>query len=115
MYRILSALGKGSRVLAAGSFSDLAWLSEKQRDRLMELGKIGTVRPPPLAILPGWKRRAERFAVQGIITVVDFLEANTKELVEQSAKTGRPYKESTIERWKKDAKEWLIIRPRVGG
>jgi hypothetical protein len=116
MYRVLGTLhaGKG-RLLAAGSFSDLAWLNEEQQERLLELGKVSVVKPPPLAILPGWKRRAERFAASGIVTIVDFLEADEKELVEQLAKTGRPYKEATIRRWKRDAKDWLIVKPQTGG
>ena len=111
MYRVLAKLhvGKG-RVLGKRSFTDLGWLNAKQQDLLVSLGKVSVVQPPPLAILPGWKRRAQRFSPLGITNVVEFLEADSKELA-----TKLKYKETTIAKWKRDAKKWLVITPQSGG
>ena len=116
MYRVLSTLSIGKAgALGPGTFTDLAWLKKKDRERLVALDKVSVVQPPPLRILPGWTRRADRFEPLGIVSVTDFLETDTKELAVRSGETGRKYKEATIAKWKREAKEWLTVTPQSGG
>ena len=111
MYRVLAALGVGKAgILHPGTFTSLAWLNPSQQSRLVELGKVSVVQPPPLAILPGWSRRAQRFEPLGITNVVQFLEANSGDLAIELK-----YKEATIEKWKRDARKWLVVTPQSGG
>ena len=102
LYRICRPLGRDSRVLPRGSISDLSWLTPPQREKLIEVGAVAYVGAPPLAELPGWKLRAPRLAKIGIISIIDFLEAEEGRI--QEILKVRP---ETVRQWKTDVRGLL--------
>jgi len=114
MYRVLHKLsiGKG-RVLHPGSFNRLEWLNEQGIERLTTKGAVSRVNPPPLAVLPGWSRRAEKAReVSGgkILDAEQFLEADDATLAEWMA-----VKATTVARWKSEIVKWLTADPQRPG
>jgi hypothetical protein len=110
MYRVLHRLnvGKG-RILHPGSFNRLEWLNERGVERLTAKGAISRVNPPPLAVLPGWSRRAEKITeVAGgeITNAEQFLEADDEKLAEWMK-----VKPAVIKRWKGEIMKWLTTDP----
>lgn len=95
MYRVLRTLSRGhDKFIKAGTLTDLAWLKDEQRATLEMVGAVSRISAPPLAQLPGWKRRAERLGEVGLHTVDDVLAQDTASLAE-SIKA----KASTVEKW----------------
>lgn len=110
MYRILHVLhvGKG-RMLHPGSFDRLEWLKPGGVERLTIKGAISRVKPPPLAVLPGWATRARKLTeVTGgrIVDAEQFLEGETTKIAELMK-----VKPETVERWRKDIVKWLTTAP----
>lgn len=110
MYRVLRRLsvGKG-RILHPGSFNRLEWLGEQGLAILTEKGSISRIQPPPLAVLPGWSRRAEKITevTGGEITDAEqFLEADDKKLSDLMG-----VKPATVGRWKDEIVKWLTTDP----
>jgi len=69
---------------------------------LVSKRRISPVATPPLAVLPGWERRAEKLAQADIRNVEDFFETDVKEIAEHMGVTAR-----TVERWKTSLVNWL--------
>ena len=113
-YRVLQKLHVGkSGFLDKGSMSRLEWLNEKQIDRLELVGAVSRVKPPPLIALPGFSLRARKMeeVTQGKIENAEqFLEADNSELAKLME-----VKETTIEKWKKEAMKWLTVEPGIEG
>jgi hypothetical protein len=65
------------------------------------------VAPPPLRILPGWKTRAERLEPEGIVDVVQFLEAENATLQDILVRR----REETIIGWKNQLEKQLTAGP----
>ena len=108
LYRVLKKLSRGAdKILKVGEFTRLGWLTEGQVARLMAVGAVSEVAPPPLSEIPGWKGRSDRLETIGINDAVEFLEADPREV----AKTMR-VKPATIARWQVEAKTWLIVEPK---
>lgn len=111
MYRVLRDLsGKnGERIAQLGQLSSLPSVKPGSISVLLQVGAIAEVQPPPLSILPGWATRAKRLEALGIITVNDFVDAETDTL-------RRMFRASalTIEGWKEEAKNWLAAPDRKG-
>jgi len=101
VYRILKRVDKGGSV---GGLCRFDWLSPEQRQRLMDLGVISRMQAPPLKELPGWKRRAQRFAALGIDTVEQAIEADPAEIARHMR-----VKASTVEGWQADLAEAMTI------
>ena len=111
LYRVHNPLDRGKgRTIHTGSLTRLAWLTPENQQRLADCGAVSMVSPPPLAILPGWKIRAEKLTPHGINDVVEFLEADNAKL--QDILDVR--KEMTIGTWKYDLEQQLIARPQRG-
>ena len=69
---------------------------------LVQKRALAPVHTPPLSELPGWGRRSKVIGPLGIITVSQFLDADD----EQVARLFK-YKASTIQKWKREAQEWI--------
>lgn len=93
-----------------GTLTRLQWLNEEQVELLKDGGAIGEVQPPPLKVLPGWKRRAALLKKQGIVDAAQFLEASSEEMA-----TALKMKEVTVERWKREITNWLTAPSPTGG
>ena len=95
MYRVLRTLSRGhDKFVKVGTLTDLAWLKDEQRATLEMVGAVSRISAPPLAQLPGWKRRAERLGEVGLHTVDDVLAEDAGALAE--AIKAKP---STVEKW----------------
>jgi len=104
MWRVHSRLdiGKG-KILYPGSLSTLHWLKRKGLQRLEMKGSISKVSAPPLAVLPGWVLRSQKFLEIGIEYVDQLIECNPEEA---STKIG--VRTETVEKWQDEVTEWLI-------
>ena len=111
MYRVCKTLHVGGgRYLYPGTFTRLGWLDEGGVAKLVAVGAVGEVRPPPLVLIPGWERRAARMAGQGITDVVQLLDADTDTVVKACRA-----KAATVERWKEEVRDWLVVAPPAKG
>lgn len=108
MYRIINNLTYKGDVIPGGSIQALV-LDDEKIDKLIEVGAIAPVEPPPLAILPGWDARSKRLAPWHIITVSDLLEADVAELARDVR-----LKPATIREWQKSVVEYLTAKPAGG-
>ena len=112
MYRILHKLDVGKdRVLHPGSFNRLEWLDDAGLARLEQKGAISRVNPPPLAVLPGWSRRAKKAQeVAGVENAEQLLEADNQTLAEKME-----VQPDTVARWKDEIVGWLTAEPAPSG
>ena len=107
LYRVLKNLSLGEdNTLKAGEFTRLEWLTGEKVARLMAVGAVSEVAPPPLSEIPNWKSRAKRLRQMGIGNVVELLEAEPQ-IVASALKV----KPATIKRWQAEAKKWLTVEP----
>jgi len=85
MYRLLDDIGPfpDNSVLKKGTLHSLDFLTPKTVAILLEHDRIAEWQSPPLAVLPGWERKAKVFAEAAVITVSDLLEADKDGLSEQ--------------------------------
>jgi len=110
LYRVLRQLHAGKRgLIYAGSLTRLEWLGDDGIEKLVAVGAVSEVQPPPLAVLPGWKRRAAPLAKMDIVDVTQFLLADTDAIAQQ---VGR--KAATVEMWKREVEGWLQADPPSG-
>jgi hypothetical protein len=79
-------------------------MKEKHVAILLDRGIVSKVITPPLAILPGWKKRAKRVEHLEIILVIDFLEKDDATLAEMFDED-----EQTIMNWKAEVWKWLEV------
>ena len=108
VYRVLKKLSLGEdKELKVGEFTRLEWLTGDKVARLMKVGAVSEVAPPPLSELPGWKARAERLAAVGVGDTLEFLETDPKDIAKRMKV--RP---ATIVRWQGEVKKWLIVEPK---
>ena len=99
VYRVLRPLSTGHE---PGDLVDGTQF--KGLDALVEARALAEVKPPPLSELPGWTTRAEKLGGEGIVTAVDFLEADDELLKEAlNYKTMR-----NINKWREELKGWLV-------
>lgn len=111
LYRALSPLSKGTRLIArqGAVFSDKL-ISEDALKRLLNMGKVAPVSAPPLSALPGWEKRAETLQPHKITRADTFLEMDSAALAGLLSTT-----EHTVDVWKRDIYAWLDApRPRNG-
>ncbi|UCC74288.1 MAG: hypothetical protein JSV86_06955 [Gemmatimonadota bacterium] len=72
---------------------------------LVKARALAEVKPPPLSELPGWTTRAEKLADAGVVTAVDFLEADDGLLKEiLNHKTTR-----SINKMRDELRGWLVV------
>ena len=101
LYRTLRSLNHdGTRVLRDQVLT-LTWPQETI-DKLIEVGVLAHVSPPPLTELPGWGARAKKLTAQDITDADQFLEADDSSL----AKALR-VKPVTVKRLKQEVTRWL--------
>lgn len=101
-YLVLRTLSRGEgKIIPVGSKTDLAWLSEAKRQKLVEVGAVRPVESPPLIELAGWGRRGERLAPLGIETLEDFLAADV-----QTIRRRLRVKTATVEKWREQLIAW---------
>ena len=111
MYRILPghtlSLKKG-QVAYAGSLVRLEWLDGNPAgvQALVDKGAISRVKPPPLAVLPGWKIRSGKVKVYGIEDAEQFLAASDVELA-----GALNVRAETVQKWKKELTAFMQAPP----
>ena len=111
LYRVLRTLSRGEgKYIWHGSLTRLEWLGEDGVERLLAIDAISVVQPPPLSVLPGWKRRSALLAKMDIIDVAQFLLTDTDAI---APRVGR--KDAAIEGWKREVEGWLQADPPSGG
>jgi len=103
LYRARRTLGRSKERIPKGALTRLEGVPKKTIDKLLEVGCISEVAPPPLNILPGWKEPAEKLEGMGVKMVVDFLEARTAPLSRVLKITPKEVQEK-----KKSVEGWLI-------
>ena len=104
MYRLLDDIGPfpDGSVLAKGTLHTLDFLTPKTVQALLEHDRIAEWHSPPLAVLPGWERKAKVFAEAGVVTVSDLLEADQDELAE-----GLEIPAATLEQCLEEVEDWI--------
>jgi len=103
LYRLLQNLAFKDRTLARGSLSRLLSCKPDVIAKLKAKGGIAEVAPPPLAILPGWKIRANRLTKLGIITATEFLEAGDEEVMKAMR-----INQAALDKWRGEVEGWLV-------
>ena len=97
LYRVRKDIAYGKVIVRRGSLHRLNKVPADGLKKLKERGTISEVMPPPLAVLPGWTRRATRLEEAGIANAVQFLGAD----VDRAAAFMR-VKPSTVEKWRRE-------------
>lgn len=110
LFRVLRSLSKRERVIPAGELTDLHWLTDEQRQKLMAVGAVAPIQTPPIAALPGWKTRAAKLITAGIYTVEDALETQVAALADAGG-----VRHDTAERWLRELREWVVVPPTDSG
>lgn len=75
LYRVIENLRVRDKRIQAGTVSKLENVSASTIEVLLAKGRVAEVRPPPLAVLPGWGERAAEYEKQGIKDINDMSEA----------------------------------------
>lgn len=86
---------KSGETIPKDTRTKLDGLSPKSIAKLKEVGAIRELQSPPLRELAGWKRRSVHLEQMDIITVLDFLEADSTAIAKQLR-----VKPGTVDRWK---------------
>lgn len=73
--------------------------SHKSLMGLLNNGKIAPVSAPPLIVVPGWQTVAEKVMDIGIVDAVEFIEADTVQIMEAVGWK----RKATVARWKDKA------------
>lgn len=95
-------LSKKDEYIEVGTVTELDWLSEENIDKLTQLGCVHKLEMPPLEVLPGWDTRAKALKKDNVMTVEDFLEADTRMLSKAVRKSA-----STVNSWKRDLRKYV--------
>ena len=103
LYRLLQNLAFKDATVQRGSLSRLLMCKPETIEILKRRGGVAEVAPPPLGVLPGWKIRANRLAKLGIVTAVDFLEADGAAVVKLMR-----INETVLGNWQREVEGWLI-------
>lgn len=82
MYRAIRALQVGSAFIQKGEIGTFDQLNPGALRRLLDMGLIVVVSPPPLKVLPKWAGRAAKLEAIGVITAADFLTAEDRQLAQ---------------------------------
>lgn len=101
LYRTLRSLNHHGKRIERDRVLILTWPPETI-DKLIEVGSLARVSPPPLTELPGWKTRAGKLVSHDILDAGQFLEAEEAKLAR--ALRNRP---ETIRRLKAEVIRWL--------
>ena len=101
MYRTQILMKKGQRFIERGDLTDLGWLDEAGKQRLIDIGAVRLVMSPPLAELAGWQTRAKKLNPLGILTIADFLFVPAADLA-----PALRVKEKTVLGWQDQLREW---------
>jgi hypothetical protein len=100
-YLAIRHLAKGQQIIRSGSTTRLEWLTDEQRQKLVDIGVVRPLVSPPLAELKGWKTRATKLTSLGIETIEEFLEAEVGALT----KTLR-VRPATVSKWRNELAAW---------
>ena len=96
-YRTHSNLDiKGKMILANTLFDETVLMPETIKI-LADMGHISRVNFPPLAVLPGWKSRAEKLEAGGMSSADEFLDSDPVKV----AKMFRNTNAATVDGWKR--------------
>jgi len=107
MYRALRRLDRGKgKIIEIGKPTRLQWLNSEQIAKLLEVGAVAEIHPPPLAELPGWRTRAKKLKSKGIEDAAQFLASEDAELA-RALRVKLP----TVKRLKADVERWLTVEP----
>ncbi len=101
MYRTKLLMRKGPRFIERGDLTDLRWLDEAGKQRLIDNGAVREVMSPPLAELAGWQTRAKKLIPLGILTMADFLFVPAADLA-----PALRVKAKTVLGWQDQLREW---------
>ena len=119
LYRIHRKLDVGSEVLPAhslasvnGELGDTTFvpgirLKPKSVEALERKGAISRMGAPPLEVVAGWTKRAEKLSAISVTTVEDFVETPTAQLA-----AFLKVRDTTIEMWKNELLSWLVVSNR---
>lgn len=104
LYRILEDLWNLStnRRIPMGSLDSLKDASKKDIQKLLDLGRISEVKPPPLKVLPGWETRAAKLEEVGITDVSQLVTADLEQVAEELDVSEEGLQESV-----EDALRWI--------
>ena len=101
LYRTLRSLNHGGKRIERDRVLSLNW-DQPRLDKLLELGLIARVSPPPLTELPGWKPRAKKLAAHDILDAEQFIETDDALLANYLRN-----RSGTITRLKLEVTRWL--------
>lgn len=96
-YRTHSNLDIKGRMILANTLFDESILMPETIKILTDMGHISRVNFPPLAVLPGWKQRAEKLGAAGIIGADEFLDSDPVKI----AKLFRNTNAAIVDGWKR--------------
>jgi len=104
IYRILEDLWNLStnRRIPMGALDQMKDASQKDIQKMIDLGRISEVKPPPLSILPGWTSRAAKLAEVGIKDVSQLASADIGQVAEELDVSEEGLQESVA-----DALRWI--------
>jgi len=103
LYRVLNPLSRKGRFYPIGTVTDLSWVNEEGREKLIHVGAVAEVHGPPITELPDWKTRAPRLAKQDIINLDQLVTADASALA-----AGLKISVTTVERWQSEAAAALV-------
>jgi hypothetical protein len=101
LYRTLRSLNHNGNRIERDRVLTLTWAQETI-DRLVEVGALARISPPPLSELPGWKTRAGKLASHDILDAGQFLEAEEAMLTKALR-----CRIDTVQRLKEEVARWL--------
>lgn len=112
LYRVLQALSVKDKRVPTGTVTMLH-LKASSYPILEAQGAIARVSTPPLAILPGWERRAAVLEKNGITTVEDLLEALDADGGKIAALVGEA--PAVVGQWQQQLiRDWLVAPQQPG-
>ena len=109
LYRALANLELKHEIIAQGSLFPGSLIAEQNLEILEARGKVSKVAAPPIGIMPGWKKRAEKLKTHHVEMVDELLDLDTAEL----AKIFK-VKPETAAGWKAELRAYLEAPQRSG-
>ena len=106
LYRVLNPLSRKERLYPIGTVTDLSWVNEEGREKLVRVGAVAEVHGPPIAELPEWRTRAPRLAKQDIMNLDQLVTADASALA-----AGLKISVITVKRWQSEAAAALTAPP----